>query len=134
MFAVAAASLAPFVAASAALVAVPGPAVTTIVSRGLEQGRRAALVTTLGIESGALVLVLLGIARLRGERPDAPAAAVRAHGSLFRQAFLINLMNPKLLLIFVVLIPQFVERDERVAPQVLMLGLLFVAIATVIDG
>jgi len=46
-----------FLAASAALVAVPGPAVLYIVARTVAHGRRAGLVSMLGIEAGALVHV-----------------------------------------------------------------------------
>jgi threonine/homoserine/homoserine lactone efflux protein len=53
-----------FASASAALVAVPGPAVLYIVSRGLAHGRRAGLLSMLGIESGNLVQVLAATAGL----------------------------------------------------------------------
>ncbi len=46
-----------FGAASLALIAVPGPSVVYIVMRGIAQGRRAGLVSMLGIETGALVHV-----------------------------------------------------------------------------
>jgi threonine/homoserine/homoserine lactone efflux protein len=47
-------TLAVFMAAAAALLIVPGPAVLFIVARGIEQGRRAALVSALGIGVGTL--------------------------------------------------------------------------------
>src|SRR4051812_12517887 len=47
-----------FAGASAALVAVPGPAVLYIVSRSIAHGRRAGIVSMLGIESGNVVQVL----------------------------------------------------------------------------
>ena len=43
--------------ASAALIAVPGPAVLYIVTRSIHQGRRAGVASVLGIETGALVHV-----------------------------------------------------------------------------
>lgn len=46
-----------FGAAALAFLVVPGPAVLYIVTRGLDQGRGAALTSVLGIESGALVHV-----------------------------------------------------------------------------
>jgi threonine/homoserine/homoserine lactone efflux protein len=52
-----AATLLVFVTASAALVAVPGPAVVYIVTRSVAQGRRAGVASALGIEAGALVHV-----------------------------------------------------------------------------
>jgi threonine/homoserine/homoserine lactone efflux protein len=50
-------TLALFALASAALIAVPGPAVIYVVARSLEGGRRAGLVSMLGIEAGGLVHV-----------------------------------------------------------------------------
>ena len=50
-------TLALFALASAALIAVPGPAVLYIVTRSVQQGRRAGVAGALGIEVGALVHV-----------------------------------------------------------------------------
>ena len=50
-------TLALFSLAALALIVVPGPAVIYVVSRGVDQGRRAALVSALGIEAGGLVHV-----------------------------------------------------------------------------
>ena len=48
-----------FVPSTLALLAVPGPSVVYVVTRTLEQGRRAGLVSMLGLETGALVHVAL---------------------------------------------------------------------------
>jgi threonine/homoserine/homoserine lactone efflux protein len=56
-----------FAAASLALIAVPGPSVIYIVTRSVSQGRRAGLVSVLGIEAGAFVHVAaasLGVSAL----------------------------------------------------------------------
>ena len=47
--------LALFLAASLVLLATPGPAVLYIVARSLEQGRRAGIISVLGIHAGTLV-------------------------------------------------------------------------------
>jgi threonine/homoserine/homoserine lactone efflux protein len=52
-----AASLALFAVAALALLVVPGPAVLFIVARSVEGGRRAGLVSTLGVHIGSLVHV-----------------------------------------------------------------------------
>lgn len=57
-------TLLAFVLAAAVLVAIPGPAVFYIVNRGISQGRRAAVVSALGIETGALVHVVAATAGL----------------------------------------------------------------------
>lgn len=56
-----------FAAASLALIVVPGPSVIYIVTRSVAQGRRAGLLSVLGIEAGALVHVAaaaLGVSAL----------------------------------------------------------------------
>jgi threonine/homoserine/homoserine lactone efflux protein len=51
------ASLAGFIAAALVVLAIPGPAVLYILTRSLSQGRRAGLVSVLGLSTGALVHV-----------------------------------------------------------------------------
>ena len=51
-------SIALFSLASVALAVVPGPAVTYIVTHSIDKGRRAGLVSALGIASGGLVHVV----------------------------------------------------------------------------
>jgi threonine/homoserine/homoserine lactone efflux protein len=53
-----------FALASAALVAIPGPAVLYIVTRGVAHGRRGAILSMLGIEAGNFVQVLAATAGL----------------------------------------------------------------------
>ena len=53
-----------FLAATAALLLVPGPSVLFIVARTLEHGRRGGLVSMLGVETGALLHVLAATAGL----------------------------------------------------------------------
>ena len=50
-------SLAVFVAAALVLLLTPGPAVLYIVTRSIDQGRRAGLVSMLGVHAGTLVHV-----------------------------------------------------------------------------
>ncbi len=52
------ASLLPFLAASFVLLLTPGPAVLYIVTRSVDQGRRAGLISVLGIETGNLFLAI----------------------------------------------------------------------------
>jgi threonine/homoserine/homoserine lactone efflux protein len=53
-----------FAVASATLVAIPGPAVIYIVTRGIAQGRSAGVVSAMGIETGALVHVAAAVVGL----------------------------------------------------------------------
>src|SRR5437899_10987890 len=52
-----ASTLALFLLAATALAVVPGPAVAYIVTQSIDQGRRAGLVSALGVASGGLVHV-----------------------------------------------------------------------------
>src|ERR687897_1118091 len=63
-----------FIAATAALLLVPGPSVLFIVARTLEHGRRGGLVSMLGVETGALLHVLaatVGLGALVAASPGA---------------------------------------------------------------
>ncbi|MFL6129533.1 MAG: LysE family translocator [Mycobacteriales bacterium] len=161
-----AATLLLFAAASVALVAVPGPNVLFVLARGIGGGRRAAVVSVLGVETatlcfvtsaafgltavlassavafaavryaGAAYLVFLGVRALLdrdGPDPVRPRVPVRA-GRTYRQAFGVGISNPKVALFFLAFLPQFVTPAAGSAtPQVLVLGLVFLAVATVLD-
>jgi len=160
-------TLIPFVIASAILVLIPGPAVLYIVSTGIGRGRRMALASMLGIETGALFhvaaaavglsavvassvvaysvvkyagaayLIYLGVKTLRNRDDSHPLlipGASSARGA-FRRGVVVNILNPKLALFFLAFLPQFVVPARgSVAIQLLLLGLLFIAVAIVIDG
>jgi len=57
-------TLALFAAAALALAVVPGPAVTYVVTRSVEHGRRAGLLSVLGVSTGGLVHVAAATAGL----------------------------------------------------------------------
>lgn len=54
-------TLLTFALAATLLVVVPGPNLMYIITRGIDQGRRAAVVSALGVETGTLVHVLLAM-------------------------------------------------------------------------
>ena len=70
----------------------------------------------------AAYLVWLGVRMLVsvGSAPPALEASPYPGSRGFAQGFL----NPKLLLFFSALLPQFVSPDQPLAPQILILGLL----------
>ena len=87
--------------------------------------------------AGGVYLVVLGIRRLR-ERDTVKAPGAersRPLGSIFRQGMLVNALNPKTALFFLAFLPQFVDPARGdVALQATILGLVFVAIATLCDA
>ncbi|HEY1478608.1 MAG TPA: LysE family translocator [Gaiellales bacterium] len=85
---------------------------------------------------GAAYLIGLGIRSLVRGKPldldEGPPAASsrRAYGS----AVLVSILNPKVALFFVAFVPQFVDASRgSTALQILVLGLVFLAIASVLD-
>jgi threonine/homoserine/homoserine lactone efflux protein len=146
----------------------PGPDIIYITTRGMAQGRRAALLSTVGICIGYLVytilaamglsallqssaiafdivryagagyLVYLGIRALlakaggpltKGEVYAAPA------GRILQQGILTSMLNPKGILVFAALLPQFVNPHLGSVPlQMTAFGLTFTLICLCIYG
>lgn len=89
--------------------------------------------------AGAAYLIWMGARRLLGGESIGHVAAgadsTTSQRRLFRQGFIVNLLNPKSAIFFVAVLPQFVDRT-RGAPwvQVLILGAIFLTIAVISDG
>ena len=84
---------------------------------------------------GALYLVYLGIHAVRAPQPDR-ASAMPAPASLrriFRDGFIVALLNPKTAIFFAAFLPQFMNRESPAIVQSLTLGSVFVAIAATTD-
>lgn len=94
-----------------------------------------AAVFTLVKYAGAAYLVYLGISLLRAPAaaPQAGAPAPAPLRRIFRDGFVVALLNPKTAVFFAAFLPQFMSPD---APplQSAALGSLFVAIAAVTDS
>jgi threonine/homoserine/homoserine lactone efflux protein len=87
--------------------------------------------------AGAGYLILLGILRLlsREQANDDVARAPRSRRRLFLDGVVVNVLNPKTALFFFAFLPQFVDPDAGYAAlQIVILGVLFVAVAVVSDG
>ena len=88
--------------------------------------------------AGAAYLIWIGLRKLFGpaSAPALDAAAGRhAYRRLFRDGFVVNLLNPKTALFFLAFLPQFVDPAKgHVASKVLVLGLLFILLGLVSDG
>src|SRR5260370_24230557 len=87
--------------------------------------------------AGADYLIWLGIKKIfaRGEAAATGALVRRKHTRLFRDGFVVNLLNPKAALFFFALLPQFVDVSRGHVPmQILFLGLLFAVLGLVTDG
>jgi threonine/homoserine/homoserine lactone efflux protein len=146
----------------------PGPDVIYITTRGIAQGRTAALLSTVGIcigylvytmlaalglsallqssvivfeivrYVGAIYLLYLGIRTLmskhggpltRGTVNPAP------HGRILQQGILTSMLNPKGILVFAALLPQFVNPHIGSVPlQMTAFGLTFTLLCLCIYG
>ncbi len=146
----------------------PGPDVIYITTRGMAQGRRAALLSTVGIcigyliytmlavlglsallqsstiafdivrYAGAIYLVYLGI-RTLSEQTRGPltrgAVNPAPPGRILQQGILTSLLNPKGILVFAALLPQFVNPHLGSVPlQMTAFGLTFTLICLCIYG
>ncbi|TMF66737.1 MAG: hypothetical protein E6I13_14975 [Chloroflexi bacterium] len=55
-------------------------------------------------------------------------------GRIFVQGFVTQLLNPKVAVFFVAFMPQFLNTSHPIAPQVIVLGIVYIAIAIVVDA
>ena len=133
-----------FVTAVLLLNATPGPDTAYIIGRSVAQGRKAGLLSALGISAGCCVhalasalglsailaasataftliklaggayLIYLGLRMVFGKPAQTAAATVRdvrSHTTIFWQAMVTNVLNPKVILFYLAFIPQFVRAD-----------------------
>ncbi len=152
-----------FLAASFILAIIPGPAVAYIVTRTLSQGRRAGLASVLGIAlgnlgnaaaaaiglaailaasstvfaavrwAGAAYLAFLGIRALRTSRSEAASGALASARRVFRDGFVVALLNPKTALFFAALLPQFIDPELPALGQGASLAGVFILTAVCTD-
>jgi threonine/homoserine/homoserine lactone efflux protein len=84
--------------------------------------------------AGALYLVALGVQRLRARPQDTlPAFPVVGMGRIFRDGFVVALLNPKTAIFFAAFLPQFMSPTGSPMLQSMLLGSIFVAMAAVTD-
>jgi threonine/homoserine/homoserine lactone efflux protein len=150
-------TLGTFVAVVLGLFLIPGPAVLLVLTRTVHGGRKAGILTGLGIAAGdfihtlgaavglsallmtsalafnAAYLVYLGIRALREKQASAhlPAAIAPVSASkAFFQAIPAEVLNPKTALFFLAFLPQFVRPEHGSSfLQFTTLGLIFVGMS-----
>jgi threonine/homoserine/homoserine lactone efflux protein len=152
-----------FALVTLALVATPGPALLYVVGRAAGENRRAGFASMLGVEAGEVVYVICAAAGLsallahstlalsglrylgavyliliglrhwrRSGRDDEQAPVPTRHA--FVQGLFVQVLNPKVALFFLAYFPQFLRPDHAVAPQVLLLGAVYVLVAVASDS
>ena len=157
-----ASTLALFALAALALIAIPGPNMLFVAAQSMSGGRRNGIAAAAGLLTGTLIyvvaaaagvaaliassalafdvlryagaayLIFLGVKAWRTR--TAPAAIAVKTGRAYRQAIVVNLLNPKTALFFLAFLPQFVDPDRGpVATQVLVLGAVLGALGFAMD-
>ena len=89
--------------------------------------------------AGAAYLVFLGVQTFRHRRSLVDALHAPVEAKLLRRiladGFVVGLFNPKVIVFFMAVLPQFVDRDSgAVTLQLLTLGAIFCAIALLCDS
>lgn len=86
--------------------------------------------------AGAAYLIYLGIKALRPVEVGGPAADFAAlHlGRIFRDGFLVALLNPKVVIFFAAFLPQFIDPAGSAIAQSILFGVVFVLIAACSDA
>lgn len=145
-----------FIGACLVLSAAPGPDMLLVLSRSIAQGRRAGMITAVGINVGAYVHFFAAIAGLSALLATSAwaftvikwagaayllylgvSALCRRSGVLqvdttrpavtdrqcFWQGFWSDVLNPKVAIFYLALLPQFITPGNPVLAQLLLLGL-----------
>src|SRR5262245_47268426 len=80
--------------------------------------------------AGAAYLIGLGAYKLlSGSRAGAEPAAPPARGRVFGQGYAMQLLNPKPALFFAAFLPQFIDPDDPIALQMVILAAVYLAVA-----
>jgi len=85
---------------------------------------------------GAAYLVLLGIRAWRdaGREDEAGSEAIGgSNWAAYGRGLVVQLLNPKVAVFFLAYFPQFIRSGQPVAPQVVLLGAIYIAIAMSVD-
>jgi len=84
---------------------------------------------------GAAYLVLLGIRAWRYPEPDDEPGGEQSagHWGDHGRGLVVQLLNPKVVIFFLAYFPQFIRAGQPAAPQVLLLGGIYLAIAVSVD-
>ncbi|MEW9919313.1 LysE family translocator [Marimonas sp. MJW-29] len=150
-----------FVAASTALLLIPGPTVLLVLSYALSKGRSVAVASAAGVAVGdfaamslslaglgalvltsatlftalkwigAAYLVWLGIKLIRSAPSGGLSLPRGAERQVFGHAAAVTALNPKSIAFFIAFVPQFIRPDAPLMPQFAILIATFVALAAV---
>ncbi|BFJ00913.1 LysE family translocator [Priestia megaterium] len=82
--------------------------------------------------AGALYLMYLGISAFLSKKSNIPSSEKEEQSketSAFRQGLVSNVLNPKVAVFFLTFLPQFVQNDQNVTLQLLLMGITYTILA-----
>jgi len=82
--------------------------------------------------AGAIYLMYLGISAFLSKKSDTVSSAKEEktkETSAFRQGLVSNVLNPKVAVFFLTFLPQFVQNDQNVTLQLLLMGITYTILA-----
>lgn len=160
--------LIPFLTASILLTLSPGPDIVFVMVQGMSKGKKAGIITTLGLASGIIVhtsLVAFGVSAIikqsetlfllikifgalylfylafrifksdSGFSLTSKSVIVDRKRALFKQGFIMNVLNPKVTIFFLAFFPGFLwDPEGSTVFQFYVLGLLFMIQTIIIFG
>ncbi|WP_034922390.1 LysE family translocator [Gillisia sp. CAL575] len=158
--------LIPFLTASILLTLSPGPDIVYVLVQSISNGKKAGIVTTLGLVSGILIhtsLVAFGVSAVIKASPilftlikifgalylfylaykvfksdssiTINESPKKSSKNLFRQGFIMNVLNPKVTIFFLAFFPGFLwEPDGNTIFQFYLLGFVFMMQALFLFG
>lgn len=160
--------LIPFLTASILLTLSPGPDIVFVLVQGMSKGKKAGIITTLGLASGIIVhtsLVAFGVSAIikqsetlfllikifgalylfylafrvfksdSGFSLTSKSVVVDKKRHLFKQGFIMNVLNPKVTIFFLAFFPGFLwDPEGNTVFQFYVLGLLFMLQTIIIFG
>jgi len=153
-----------FLAASVTLIIIPGPNVLAITGTSLTHGPIRGIQTVAGTSLamaiqltvavlattglivllargfilvkwlGVIYLLYIGVKHLiSAAKNTGSQLELSASGSFFR-GFFVALTNPKTIVFFAAFLPQFVEPNQAILPQLLILSTTFLVVAAILDS
>ena len=87
--------------------------------------------------AGAAYLIWIGLKKIFGRAENGEIATLKpaSYRRLYRDGFIVNLLNPKTALFFLAFLPQFVEPERgHLVTQIVFLGLIFCVLGFITDG